>query len=174
MNIEAGSTSQSLVMYLQDAVTGGAYSASDHGDMTFDYVREGADTVSNSSISLNGSGIGTWVASTAIHISKGLWQIDFVDAAFAVGVAYVKLLVTHDNGDFIPKCVHVDLTTFGTPVSLDSGAATLAGMLTKMAEGEYAKYSLIVGKYSAIKAVACVTHTFVLTVFYMLLRVFYD
>ena len=40
------------------------------------------------------------------------------------------------------------------------------GMLTRMAEGEYAKYSLIIGKYSAIKAVACVTHTFVLTVFY--------
>jgi len=44
-------------------------------------------------------------------------------------------------------------------------------MLTKMAKGEYAKYSLIVGKYSAIKAVACVTHTFVLTVFYGILGV---
>ena len=45
------------------------------------------------------------------------------------------------------------------------------GMLTKMAEGEYAKYSLIVGKYSAIKAIACVTHALVLTVFYGILGV---
>jgi ABC-type transport system involved in multi-copper enzyme maturation permease subunit len=45
------------------------------------------------------------------------------------------------------------------------------GLLTKLAQGEYAKYSLIVGKYSAIKAVACVTHTLVLTVFYGLVGV---
>lgn len=45
------------------------------------------------------------------------------------------------------------------------------GMLTRMAEGEYAKYSLIVGKYSAIKAIACVTHALVLTVFYGILGV---
>jgi hypothetical protein len=42
------------------------------------------------------------------------------------------------------------------------------GLLTSLAQGEYAKYSLIIGKYSAIKAVACVTHTFVLTAFYSL------
>ena len=39
-------------------------------------------------------------------------------------------------------------------------------LLTRMVEGEYSKYSLIVGKYSSIKAVACVTHTIVLTMFY--------
>lgn len=39
-------------------------------------------------------------------------------------------------------------------------------LLTRMVEGQYSKYSLIVGKYSSIKAVACVTHTLVLTVFY--------
>jgi len=39
-------------------------------------------------------------------------------------------------------------------------------LLTRMVEGEYSKYSLIVGKYSSIKAIACVTHTLVLTVFY--------
>jgi len=44
-------------------------------------------------------------------------------------------------------------------------------LLIKMVEGEYSKYSLIVGKYSAIKAVACVTHTFVLTVFYSIVGV---
>jgi hypothetical protein len=44
-------------------------------------------------------------------------------------------------------------------------------LLTKMAKGEYAKYSLIVGKYSAIKAVACVTHTFMLIIFYSVIGV---
>ena len=44
-------------------------------------------------------------------------------------------------------------------------------LLTKMANGEYAKYSLIVGKYSAIKAVACVIHTFMLTIFYGIIGV---
>lgn len=39
-------------------------------------------------------------------------------------------------------------------------------LLTRMVEGEYSKYSLIVGKYSSIKAIACVMHTLVLTVFY--------
>jgi len=45
------------------------------------------------------------------------------------------------------------------------------GLLTKLAQGEYSKYSLIVGQYSAIKAVACVTHCFVLTAFYGLVGV---
>ena len=45
------------------------------------------------------------------------------------------------------------------------------GMLTKMAQGEYSKYSLIVGQYSDIKAIACVTHSFVLTAFYGLVGV---
>lgn len=45
------------------------------------------------------------------------------------------------------------------------------GMLTKMAQGEYSKYSLIVGQYSDIKAIACVTHSFVLTLFYGLVGV---
>lgn len=44
-------------------------------------------------------------------------------------------------------------------------------LLTRMVEGEYSKYSLIIGKYSAIKAVACVTHTLVLTVFYSFIGV---
>ncbi|MHC4165678.1 MAG: hypothetical protein ACYSWQ_01840 [Planctomycetota bacterium] len=44
-------------------------------------------------------------------------------------------------------------------------------LLNRMVEGEYSKYSLIVGKYSSIKAVACVTHTFVLTVFYSIVGV---
>jgi ABC-type transport system involved in multi-copper enzyme maturation permease subunit len=39
-------------------------------------------------------------------------------------------------------------------------------LLTRMVDGEYSKYSLIIGKYSSIKAVACVTHTLILTVFY--------
>ncbi|MFC1603541.1 hypothetical protein ACFL5F_00810 [Planctomycetota bacterium] len=41
-----------------------------------------------------------------------------------------------------------------------------SALLTRMVEGEYSKYSLIVGKYSSIKVVACVTHTLILTVFY--------
>jgi ABC-type transport system involved in multi-copper enzyme maturation permease subunit len=44
-------------------------------------------------------------------------------------------------------------------------------LLTRMVEGEYSKYSLIVGKYSSIKAVACVTHTLVLTVFYSIVGI---
>jgi predicted permease len=39
-------------------------------------------------------------------------------------------------------------------------------LLTKMAQGEYSKYSLIVGQYSAIKAAACVMHSLFLTVVY--------
>jgi len=45
------------------------------------------------------------------------------------------------------------------------------GMLVKMAEGEYTEYGLIVSRYSAIKAVACVTHTFILTVLYSVVGV---
>jgi ABC-type transport system involved in multi-copper enzyme maturation permease subunit len=44
-------------------------------------------------------------------------------------------------------------------------------LLTKMAQGQYSKYSLIVGQYSAIKAVACVTHSLFLTVVYSIIGV---
>jgi hypothetical protein len=42
------------------------------------------------------------------------------------------------------------------------------GFLTKLAQGEYSKHSLIVGQYSGIKAVACIIHSFVLTGLYSL------
>jgi len=108
--IEPGSTSQSLVMYLQDSVTGGAYVTEDQTDWTFSYIQEG-EASATADATITAGTLGTWADGTSKPFgTTGLWQIDFADAAFAVGVKYVQLLVTHDNGDFIPKSVMIDLS----------------------------------------------------------------
>ena len=45
------------------------------------------------------------------------------------------------------------------------------GLLTKLGKREYGEYSLIVGKYSLVKSVACVTHSLVLTVLYSIVGI---
>lgn len=44
-------------------------------------------------------------------------------------------------------------------------------LLHKLGKGEYGEYSLIVGKYSLVKSVACVTHSLVLTVLYSIVGI---
>ena len=133
--IEPGSTSQSLVMFLQDAVTGVAYSTEDQTNMTFDYIREG-DASATQDASITAGTLGTWADGTAKPFgTTGEWQIDFADAAFAAGEKYVKLLVTHDNGDFIPKTVIVDLSVRQADAVEISGDSTAADNLELMYDG---------------------------------------
>jgi len=133
--IEPGSTSQSLVMYLQDAVTGGAYVTEDQADWTFTYIREGvAAAVVDATITAGT--LGTWADGTSKPLgTTGEWQIDFANAAFAAGVKYVKLLVTHDNGDFIAKSVVIDLEIRQADVVEISGDATAADNFETMLDG---------------------------------------
>ena len=109
MYVKAGTTSQSLVFYLQDAGTGGAYTTEDQADWTFNYVREGVAAAVADATIMAGT-LGTWADGKSKPFgTTGLWQIDFADAAFAAGVDYVTLLVTHDNGDFIPATMTIEL-----------------------------------------------------------------
>ncbi|MGD8499875.1 MAG: hypothetical protein PVJ86_04465 [Phycisphaerales bacterium] len=100
----------------------------------------------------------TWAAlSTSLSIVvKRAYNFIFLLAAFLFFGFLNSILGWSRPDDTMTKVVNAFVKYVCPPFTL----------LTKMAEGEYAKYSLIVGKYSAIKAVACVTHTFVLTVLY--------
>jgi len=127
--IEPGSTSQSLVMYLQDSVTGGAYVTEDQTDWTFSYIQEG-EASATADATISAGTLGTWADGTSKPFgTTGLWQIDFANAAFAVGVKYVQLLVTHDNGDFLPKSVMIDLSVRQADAVEISGDSTSADNL---------------------------------------------
>jgi len=109
MYVQRGSTSKSLVLYLQDAASGGPYVTEDQANFTFSYIREGA-VAAVADATITAGTLGTWADGTAKPFgTTGYWQIDFADAAFAAGADYVELLVTHDNGAFLDVPVHVDL-----------------------------------------------------------------
>ena len=129
MYVGPGTTSVSRVLYLQDAVTGGAYTTEDQADWTFSYIREG-DASATQDATITAGTLGTWADGTAKPFgTTGLWQIDFADAAFAAGINSVVLLVTHDNGDFLPKMVHVDLNVRQADAVEISGGSTEANRL---------------------------------------------
>jgi hypothetical protein len=45
------------------------------------------------------------------------------------------------------------------------------GLLSNLAEGEYGKFSLIIGQHKLIKGLACITHSMVLTVLYSIVGI---
>ena len=100
----------------------------------------------------------TWAAiSTSLSVVvKRAYNFVFLLAAFLFFGFLNSILGWNNPDDTITEVINAFVKYVCPPF----------GMLTRMAKGEYAKYSLIVGKYSAIKAVACVTHTIILTVFY--------
>ena len=121
--ITPGSTSQSLVFYLQDAVSGGPFTTEVQSDWTFNYIREGSATAVSDNTITAGT-LGTWADGTAKPFgTTGEWQIDFADAAFAADAAYVKLLVTHDFDAFIPASKLIDLEVRHALVSDKTGFA---------------------------------------------------
>jgi len=105
----------------------------------------------------------TWAAlSTSLSVVvKRAYNFVFLLAAFLFFGFLNSILSWNSPDDTTTEVINAFVRYVCPPFAL----------LTKMAQGEYAKYSLIVGKYSAIKAVACVTHTIVLTVFYGLVGV---
>ena len=100
----------------------------------------------------------TWAAiSTSLSVVvKRAYNFIFLLAVFLFLASLNSILSWNNPDDAMTKVINAFGKYVCPPFTL----------LTKMVEGEYSKYSLIVGKYSSIKAVACVTHTLVLTVFY--------
>jgi len=99
-----------------------------------------------------------WAAiSTSLSVVvKGAYNFIFL-LAFALFLASLdSILGWNDPDDTMTKVISA-LGTYACPPST---------LLTRLVKGEYSEYSLIVGKYSAIKALACVAHSFVLTVLY--------
>jgi hypothetical protein len=76
----------------------------------------------------------------------------------AVASAYVivSILSWHYKDDTGAKVFTLILRYTGPPFQL----------LSRLAEGEFGKYSLIIGQYKLIKGLACITHSLVLTVLY--------
>jgi ABC-type transport system involved in multi-copper enzyme maturation permease subunit len=100
----------------------------------------------------------TWAAiSTSVSVViKRAYNFIFLLAVF-IFLAFLNSTLGWNNPDDVITKVISALGKYVCPPFT---------LLTKMVKGEYSKYSLSVGKYSSIKAVACVTHTLVLTVFY--------
>ena len=100
----------------------------------------------------------TWAAiSTSLSVVvKRAYNFIFLLAVFLFFGFLNSILGWNNPDDTITELINAFVKYVCPPFTL----------LTRMVEGEYSKYSLIVGKYSSIKTVACVTHTFVLTVFY--------
>ena len=105
----------------------------------------------------------TWAAiSTSLSVVvKRAYNFIFLLAAFLFLVCLNSLLGWDNPDDTMTKVI----SAFGKYV------CPPFTLLTRMVEGEYSRYSLIVGRYSAIKAVACVTHTLILTVFYSIVGI---
>lgn len=99
-----------------------------------------------------------WAAiSTSISVVvKRAYNFVFLLAVFLFFGFLNSILGWNKPDDLISEIINAFVTYVCPPFSL----------LTRMVKGEYSKYSLIVGKYSSIKAIACVTHTLVLTVLY--------
>ena len=100
----------------------------------------------------------TWAAvSTSLSVVvKRAYNFVFLLAAFIFLGLLNSMLSWNNPDDTMTEVISAFVKYVCPPFTL----------LTKMAQGEYSKYSLIVGQYSAIKAAACVMHSLFLTVVY--------
>ena len=73
----------------------------------------------------------------------------------------VNILSWYHDSDTGTKVFIVILRYAGPPFKL----------LSKLAEGEFGKYSLIIGQYKLIKGLACIIHSLVLTVIYSIVGI---
>lgn len=128
MIVKPGDTDVSVYVFLQDAVTGGAYtSTGDETSLNLIYTRDGAAQVSANVSAALASADAAHEDGKVFHVGNGLWRCDFADAAFAAGADRVALQVTHDSGAFLPAAVGVD---FWSAKALRAILAGMAGNLT--------------------------------------------
>lgn len=81
--------------------------------------------------------------------------------AVASAFVIVSILSWYHDGETGTKVFTLMLRYAGPPFQL----------LSKLAEGGYGKYSLIIGQYKLIKGLACITHSLVLTVLYSIVGI---
>lgn len=139
MIIAPGSTDITTYFKLVDPASGVPETGLTITDLDATYVRDRATAVKNDLTALVAAD-SAHADNKAFEVSStnapGLYRVDWPDAAFAAGVARVQLVI---NGAAIdPAVIEVELATWvsyiGTPVALDGGSATLASMLTKIAD----------------------------------------
>jgi len=129
MKVAPGATS--VITYWNLEITGLTIT-----DLDLTYTRDQAAAV-KSDLVAHGAVTDAFDDNEAIEVDStnapGLYRVDVPDAAFAAGVDKVQLCI---NGAAItPQHMEVELDgKIGTGVSLDSGEATVCGMLTKMAD----------------------------------------
>jgi len=130
MHVKPGATNVSAYFLLQDAVTGGPYTTTG-GETSFNliYQRDGAAQVSNDVTGALGSATAPHTDNKVYHCGGGLWRCDFPDAAFAVNSDRVTLMVTHDDGAFLPALRSAELAAGEAVFAADidsTGAPTSA------------------------------------------------
>jgi hypothetical protein len=81
--------------------------------------------------------------------------------AVASAFFIISILSWYHDGDTGSKVLIVFLKYAGPPF----------GLLSKLGEGEFGKYSLIIGQYKLIKGLACIIHSLVLTVIYSIVGI---
>lgn len=143
--IKRGSTDQTVYIKIIDSTTGAPETGvvSDTSGIDLWYMRYGADHVAITEATLSAADFATQAHSDGgiRHVSDGIYRLDLPDAAVAaaagvdsvtVGGTITGMIVVGDEYPLVASDPYTDL--IGTPVALDSGTATIAGMLTKMAD----------------------------------------
>lgn len=143
--IKRGSTDVTVYVKIIDSTTGAPET-----EVTFEtagvdlwYMRYGADHVAITEKTLATVDIATTAHDDGgfLHVSDGVYRLDLPDAACAaaagvdsvtVGGTFTGMIVIPEEYPLVASDPYTDL--IGTPVALDSGTATIAGMLTKMAD----------------------------------------
>ncbi len=153
IQIQVGSTSVTLPVTLYDAFTGLPKASVTLANLDLSYTQvlndgEISDHV-NANIAALSAKDDAWNDNSTWEVGDtgnglGVYRIDFPDGVFAAGAKTAKVVIWDAASDTIlPATVDFQLTAddpytskLGTPVSLDSGTATIAGMLTKMSDDD--------------------------------------
>ncbi len=106
-------------------------------NLDMSYVRDRASPVKDDatdlgSINAGYSAYGMYQVDVTNH--PGLYRADWPNAAFIAGVDRVQLCISGAAIDPAYIEVELDPLSVGVPIALDGGAATIAAMLTKMAD----------------------------------------
>lgn len=123
MIVEPGSVDVTTYFKMRLITNGQAATVLTPGDFDLQYVRSGETAFAKADASLNGGGpAGAHLDNTVVEIdatdSRGVYRIDWPDAAFAVGVGEV-LLTAQVTGTAFSETLRVELGAGGIDAKLD-------------------------------------------------------
>ncbi len=104
--VKLGRTSVTLLIWLYNATTGALETGVTITDLNMDYIRIGTDNdvtiAGETNLTALANLTDAYAANKAYEIGHGAYRIDVPDAAFAVGVNYGSIIITHDDDTILP------------------------------------------------------------------------